>query len=359
MTPLPLGCSKQRCPVAGGKCHGFGLHLQCSRQTRDGRAPASAGARVESRWDLSTCWARPGGAARSKQFLIDAIEDLRWILNDFTVDYYRCYRWFIGCLGSWRTFCFEMGCEGVVKFFFCVERIWYLELLVIPVISQDFGQTWCTRDSNSTNVTELGNRDTTTKTEPKTTGFPSLSSQKNNIKIYGFGSVTLPWFSPWSTTKANGSQWPPPKTLVNPWWPVNPRNGSWDIFTRTRGWAREDEIDHHRFLLLLYIIYDYCNQYRYIYIYISIHRYIFIYLLLCSVIYYYCYYQHCCIFIHLPICDGLYVDWSKKGIAIPRGYAAYANDFLLLILSHSHTSMPMFSTVQSMHSNNVPRTTYE
>jgi hypothetical protein len=118
MTPLPLGCSKQRCPVAGGKCHGFGLHLQCSRQTRDGRAPASAGARVESRWDLSTCWARPGGAARSKQFLIDAIEDLRWILNDFTVDYYRCYRWFIGCLGSWRTFCFEMGCEGVVKFFF-------------------------------------------------------------------------------------------------------------------------------------------------------------------------------------------------------------------------------------------------
>ena len=65
-----------------------------------------------------------------------------------------------------------------------------------------------------------------------------------------------------------------------------------------------------------------------------------IYLLLCTV-YYYCYYQHCCIFIHLPICDGLYVDWCKKGIAIPRGYAAYANDFLLLILSHSHTSMPM------------------
>ena len=24
--------------------------------------------------------------------LIDAIEDLGWILNDFTVDYYRCYR---------------------------------------------------------------------------------------------------------------------------------------------------------------------------------------------------------------------------------------------------------------------------
>lgn len=35
----------------------------------------------------------PLGAARSKQFLIDAIEDLRWILNDFTVDDYRCYRY--------------------------------------------------------------------------------------------------------------------------------------------------------------------------------------------------------------------------------------------------------------------------